>query len=258
MKNGNNKGLIVIIVLVILIIFGVTSVFVMNKINDKPDLNEANNNVDKEPEENNDDSSVSQYTGKFEGTEDSYILDINGYESNDTVYYKISDKLTIKLLFDFLGDDRYFDIYINDKHLLKDLNNFIDDKIIFRKLGNDLIYLNSDITGLRSGSVYIINKNFEIVEIFEMDEIAGMAPSVVNINSDNIVVKGSRIGHGPSIIYGDIYKYISKDTVLSDIGLTGDEIVQATYTYNLNNGSLDLNPIISEKMTLSEFIKSLK
>lgn len=194
-------------------------------------------------------------TGTFVDNGNSYVLDIEGYENNSVVYYKLSDKVTIKLVFKVSDDNRDYDIYVNDQYLVTDWI-YNSNEIKFSKVGTDLVYINTGVTDIASTSIYIINKDNKITEIYELDSIDGMTSRSETISSDSIIIEGSRITH-MGITYGDI-RFIDKDTILSDVELTGNEVVMATYTYKLKNGSLDLTPIVSNEITLNEYFASLE
>ena len=250
------KKNIIIIVLIIIIAFGGCFFYLNNK-------------KTKQIENKQTETSFVIPSGAIIGrvqTDDSinYKLDVSKYESG-TVYYKLANNTVVSLDFYETDDDFYknFSISVNGLLVNIDSNAFnrkgtlcIDketDTIDIALLGNYLIFDNYFWTDIRSITVYIFNmRNNEIKSIGEMEKINGMVPSSKEIvNKEGIIVSGSRISHGPSIIYdGKEYDVCGEPSKIDF-----DDIVSADYFYKLENGKIDFdNPIKTNIVNSGKFV----
>ena len=177
-----------------------------------------------------------------------YEYDIKDYTDNFTT--KINDDYTLELKF----IDQLYYIYINDLFILNDISS---EKIKFYLIDGHLIYINN-VTDVRSETIYIIDKNSNVTEIYELDSILGMVPSEIEFKNDSIIIKATRLSHNYSIIYNNsIFDASLEDnTTWAKYGITEDTIIQATYTYKFENGNLNMQPIISNEVSIKDYLQN--
>ena len=177
-------------------------------------------------------------------------------EYNIVLQYKI-DNYEIKLK---LADNNYpgttrYNLYVNDNFIYDDYG-FLEQCINVDMLGKYLIFSFNGGTDIRSLIKYVANNNGLLLKIYELDNNSGMVPRTITINNNGIVVEGTRMTHNETFIYeGEFYELLIKENCESAIAKFGkDLLIRATYTYRYLNGALDLNPQISNKIRLDEYI----
>ena len=81
--------------------------------------------------------------------------------------------------------------------------------------------------------------------------------SDIIINKNGILIKGSRVNNGPTIVYdGKDYDTYSKDTCESTLNELKDFfIVKQDYLYKYQNGVLSSTPEVSNQYVLKEYVK---
>ena len=191
---------------------------------------------------------------------ESYDIKIGNVEIGEKKSYKINDYYTVYIdVKEVYDTDFRADVYVNNgEKIYNDLFLYNEFKVL---IWNDyLIYMNNDVTDLRQNKWFIIDKTGSLVkEIYELDESnKGMLAIEVNFKSTAIVVKGSRIGPGSRVNYKD---YGSADCIdVATIKNTpADTIVEATYTYNIVNGTIDFNkPEISVVKRFKQHVEDNK
>lgn len=199
-----------------------------------------------------------------------YIIDLNKIyedtklkglsileEYNIAFNYKLNDyNIQLKLKDNDYAEYNY-GVYVNNKYVYDDFRRR-SNKIKVNMLGNYLIFSDDGgCTDIRCQNLLIVDKAGNITKLYDLESVAGMVLSTVDITDTGIVIGATRISHGPSIIYGDEYMlYYNDDCVSAQNKLPKDLIVMATYTYKFNNGVLNLTPEITNKITLDEYLKS--
>ena len=182
-------------------------------------------------------------------------------EYNIVLQYKINN-YDIKLK---LADNNYqgttiYNLYVNNNFIYED-STFLDKSINVDVLGSYLIFRFNGGTDIRSSTIYIANENGLLLNIRELDNKNGMVPRTITINNNGIVVEGTRITHGASIVYNghgnDGYYSLSEkngcDHALNE--LPDDFLIEAVYSFKYENGSLNMSPEISEKVNLKDYIE---
>ena len=220
--------LLIIIILLVVIAAVVGILFFLPK--DKPN-NQNNNEVNETKKE------VNTYEYDIKDVQDEFSIQIN-------------EKYKLKA--EIINEDISY-LYINDKFVSDHLNYYpiklfmVDDNIIYISGGTDI----------RSESVYIVN-NSNVNVIYELDNINGMVPNNITVKNDSIVIEGSRLSHGPSIIYGssDISTLLYDNTTWAQYGITEDTIIEATYIYKFENGNLNLIPNISNQVSIKNYLQN--
>lgn len=129
----------------------------------------------------------------------------------------------------------------------------------FYRVGEYLVYVNHNATDIRSSYIYFINKSGNLVkEIHEFDPSAsGLVADEVKFTENTIIVKASRLSHGPDVIYGEKVTSQLKNR-LDEI--PNNTIVEAEYTYKLeSDGTIDLdNPKEKVISTYKDFLENNK
>lgn len=255
MQEKSNKGLIWLIVILIILVVGLMS-FILYKefyADNKMSIENATNSKVEEKKQ-----------GKVEVSGNKYALDIKDYKTNkEEVYYKINNNYEVKLVFNFDDNDEYFktyDIYVNDKFILTD-ENFMEPSVVyFYIIKENLVYLNTGFTDVRGKYLYLIEKNNTIHNIYQLDDITGMVPGKITLNEDNIVIEGTRLTHGISIIYDKAEMnaaMLEDSSTWAEYGITENTIIEATYTYNFDtNNKFISTPVISNETTIKEYLRN--
>jgi len=228
-KNKPKKKniLLLIILLLILIGIGVGIVFFLQK-NKKPTV-PPNNSENKQE--------TITYEYNLEGFTDSFTA-------------KVNDDYTLKLIF----ENDIYNLYINDLFILSDGNM---GKIKFYMIDGNLIYVNN-VTDVRSETIYVIDKNSNVTQIYELDDILGMVPSEIDFENDSIIIKATRLSHNYSIIHNNSIfdATINDNTTWAQYGITEDTIIEATYTYKFENNNLNMQPTISDEVSIKQYLQN--
>ena len=174
----------------------------------------------------------------------SYQFDIGKYQLK---YEKTKEENSIK----------YYDLYIDSNKIYSDAIDVDNIKLVL--LGDYLLFTNTFTTSIRSTRLYIY-EGTKLREIYELDTSTGMvaqSKDSIVINKDGILIKGTRINNGPSIINDDkIYDMYSKETCSSTLKILNDNfIVQQEYTYKYSKSKLDFTSKKGKKYTLKDYAK---
>ena len=147
-----------------------------------------------------------------------------------------------------------YSLFVNDNFIYDDVA-FLSSDIIVEKLGKYLFFKDNNCTDMRCEHLYVVDESGLLKTIYELDKIDGLVMNNYEINKNGIVVNASRISHG-SLIYGnDHYDIQKKEECGKAISkLSKDMLVSATYTYKYENGILSLEPEVSNKVTLDEYL----
>ena len=154
-----------------------------------------------------------------------------------------------------------FDLYINNTLISRDgYAKKWDQYLVMYTLGDNIINEVHFKTNVFDGFdiISIENGKVKINRITELESISGMRFSEIKLSSDGITIRGSRLTHGPSISYnGKNYMIMYKNDCNDALNiLSSNLIVKSTYTYKYDNGILQENPVISDKVTLGEYISN--
>lgn len=261
MENKVNKILVWVVVILIILVMVLIGFIVYKEFFYKEESNKDETKIPSvEPIKEND-----KITGKVEFSNNRYVLDISNYKNKDEVYYKINNDYEVKLVFldnGYNTEDsgiKTFDVYVNDKFVLTDDKFNNEQDVYFSIIKDNLVYLNTGFTDIRSEHVYIIEKDNRVHDIYELDKIKGMVPEEITLNEDSIVIKGTRINHGPTVVYGESGMDVMLDdpTTWTKYGINNDTIIKATYTYKIDsNNKFNLEPDISNEMTIKEYLEN--
>lgn len=267
-----NKKLIITIVVVLIIIGVIIGVILMNNNgsnNDKTTKEETKGEVKEEVEEtkteenenNNETVDSNKSTSDIEKiefvdnvyTEDNslYYLDVSNLESEGEITYKLGDNFSVKLVSG--GECK---LYVNGKYVREDLaycGNMYNYTVL-NVINDTLIDTNHFGTDIRSLYFYIISKEGKITkELYQLEDIKGMVADKYSFEDGKLIIEGTRINHGPSIMYGEdvfgVYIYDEEEINKLDVNM----YVKATYTYEFNQGNITL---VSTKgtQTLSQYL----
>lgn len=178
--------------------------------------------------------------------------EVSTYEfsiNTDTYTNNVTDKFELKVQ---KNNENLYDIYINNNFILSDI---INSKIKFYIVDNNLIYLNHS-NDKRTQSLYIIDKDNNMNTIYELDTINGMVPDTIEIKKDSIVIVGTRLLNNEAIIYNSIEGNILLNdfTTWEQYGVNEDTIIKATYTYKFENDKLNLQPTITNEISLKNYL----
>ncbi len=188
-----------------------------------------------------------------------YSFNFSNHLNNvdDTYEFNIGEYKLKYIITKVDGFIKYYDFYINDKKVYSDMIDI--DTIKIKKLGNYLIFTNTFSTDIRSTKLYVYDGTI-LKEIYELDEINGMvieSLKSIKISKDGILVSGTRLNNGPTIIYnGKSYDTYSKDTCSNTLKeLKDDFIVKQDYFYKYTDSKLDFIPEVSNKYLLKSYVK---
>lgn len=199
--------------------------------------------------------------------EETYAFDITDMQNNETKEYKINDDYTVKFnvktnktKLEDENMDVYFGIYVNGNLITMD--NLIEkNKYVDIVIWNGyLMYSVNGGTDIRSDITYVIGKDGQVVRmIYELDENdKGLVQESIWRYSDKLVVTGTRLSHGYSVVsHGNPSDGI---TVKSLKTIPKDTVVKAIYTYKINeNGIIDFEkPEITILETFEQYVKEYK
>lgn len=177
---------------------------------------------------------------------------------NDSYEFNINNYKLKYVLTKFDNNIKYYDFYINDKKIYSGLLDL--DNIKIKVLGKYIIFTNTFSTDVRSTTLYIYD-GITLKEIYELDEIKGMvieSPKKIVINKDGILISGTRLNNGPTIVYDDkLYDTYSKDTCSSTLKeLKDDFIVKQDYFYKYTDSTLNFVPEKSNRYLLKNYVKN--
>ena len=177
---------------------------------------------------------------------------------NDSYEFNINDYKLKYVLTKFDNNIKYYDFYINDKKIYSGLLDL--DNVKIKVLGKYIIFTNTFSTDVRSTTLYIYD-GITLKEIYELDEIKGMvieSPKKIVINKDGILISGTRLNNGPTIVYDDkLYDTYSKDTCSSTLKeLKDDFIVKQDYFYKYTDSTLNFVPEKSNRYLLKNYVKN--
>lgn len=246
MENKKDKVLVFIIVIFVVISTCMGVYIAYDALND---------DCNKDVKEQEADKDVTN-TGKILKSYDDYYLSLEDVKVDDTITYKINDDYTVRVeIID--GFDFTFKIYINDKFILEDFNSWDEFIKLYLREGH-LIYLNTGYTDIRAKHVYVIDKDVNVTEIYELEpDNPGMVPEEISISDDYIYIEGTRTDHGITIhINGAGHDQLDLDdrSDWKKYGLTEDSIIKASYTYYFENGKFNPVPSVSSPETVKEFM----
>lgn len=226
---------------------------------------EENNNI-----ENNDDSISNTSTNNSDEikyvnnvyTEDNftYFLDISKLKSEKEIAYKLDNNFNIKLAYIESEDERpiYYKMYVNGQFTREDAI-YIGDNIKMNVINDTLIDTNHFATDIRSKRFYIISKEGKITkELYQLEEIKGMVADKYKFENGKLIIEGTRINHGPSIVYGDngiMGAYVCNEDEINK--LDANIYIKAIYIYEFNEGTISLVNVQGTQ-TLSEYLSSEK
>ena len=192
--------------------------------------------------------------------EDYNLSDESLKDANVKLKYKIDNyDILLKLSSSTGWNYPLYDVYVNGKYIYNDHAlwdpqiTLFYDYIIFRDNGT---------TNIRSLHLYIVNKDGNLNELYELDSSnSGMRGNEFNIADNKLSIKGYRMTHGASVVYNghadDGYYSLSNkngcDHALNE--LSDDFLIEAVYSYKYENGILNTTPELSEKVTLKEYIE---
>ena len=268
----NKKFIVIISVLAVLIsgfagfilgkeFFNTEEKIKNNVVNSK----EENNNI-----ENNDDSISNTSTNNSDEikyvnnvyTEDNftYYLDISKLKLEKEIEYKLDNNFNIKLAYIESEDERpiSYKMYVNGQFTREDAI-YIGDNIKMNVINDTLIDTNHFATDIRSKRFYIISKEGKITkELYQLEEIKGMVADKYQFENGKLIIEGTRINHGPNIVYGDngiMGTYVCDEDEINK--LDANIYIKATYTYEFNEGNISLVKTTGTQ-TLSEYLTSEK
>ena len=184
---------------------------------------------------------------KIELTEDEQTVAING------------GSISIHLTKENSNKESYLVINGKTTSFVSQPLSFISDIYVMK----DIIIIPIYSTDVRGNKLYIIDKNGNILKEVNnnLDGTAnGMGIAAgensITFNSNKIIIKGTRLSHGPSLIYGD--KYIdplcNNDKTLKENDISDDLVVEATYEieYLGNNKLSDIKMADGTGKTLKQ------
>lgn len=257
-KNKNIPLIVLILMIVLIIVFLVFYFYHKESTGKHLSENDSISNQQKAID-------IQNYVSltKADSDKDTYVIDLfsatKNANINDKLTFKLGDDYNIQLL---LTDSPYdfvicFEMYVNGVNMGKHGVRIYEEKANFsiNMLGKYLVYITPFATDIRSQSVFVI-EGTQQTEIYELETEKGMKPSKINLTSNEIIIEGTRIDHGPAIEYGgktyDVYTNEGCQNTLNS--LSNELIVKATYTYRYENGILNLLPIITDRLTLEEYL----
>lgn len=267
-----NKKVIVIISVLVVLFSGFVG-FVLGKEiycteekieNNGVNSKEKNNNIENYDDSNSNTSTNSSDEIKYVNnvyTEDNftYYLDISNLKSEKEISYKLDNNFNIKLAYIEGKDERpiSYKMYVNGQFTREDVI-YIGDNIKMYVINDTLIDTNHFGTDIRSNRFYIISKEGKITkELYQLEEIKGMVAEKYQFENGKLIIEGTRINHGPSIVYGDntMGTYVCDEDEMSKLDV--NMYIKSTYTYEFNEGNISL---VNTKgtQTLSEYLNSRK
>ncbi len=262
MKKNRKTILLIVGIMALILIFVIISLLIKNskKLN-SIEIYNSNIDIQKYVSVSNTESDLTTYNIDLYGAvKDIGKIDdlLNLGDYNIALEYKIKDyNIKLNLIDSPYEDVIAFDLYINNTKINSDAYKYAwVQYLIMYTLGDNIInetHFHTDI----ASSFEIISKDndgININSIHELDKTKGMIFENISVSSDGISVNGTRIYHcavnydKPFTIYnGSEY---SKDV----LELSGDIIVNAKYLYEYGNNTININPKISEEVTLKELL----
>ena len=285
----NKKIIISVLILLIIIVAIFICIGISSNKNELYDDKKQNEEINKDNEDNKDSSEgknseqtidIQDYVSLEESHDNYKIYDIrlkelyNSKNFIDTVKaldnvflkYKIdNNNITLKLYnFKEKAYNNYprYDLSVNNNYVYRD---FSVNEVKVISLNNYLIFRYNGGTDIRSLKLYAVTNDGNVDEIYELDPSSkGMRGTEYNISDDGISINGSRVRHNLEIDYNDIDKggYYSLTTkegcehALNDI--PDDYLIFALYTYRFENGVLNIEPEVSNKVMFKEFFEKNK
>ena len=244
LNKKNNKGLVVLIIFLVVVILGLSGYMVYDKFIKKDDISKENNTIINDNTNNTSDNLVDMEYKTYDISLEKLVTNKTDYETN------IGDfKITLK----YLDDNSYkYAIYVNDKYIVDDYAIYADNVLSTATFGDYLIFVNSGKTSIRSDIVYVISKDGILVnKFYELDSIKGMVVSGnYSVSGNNLIINGTRVTNGPAIVYND-NQY---DNCESLSQLDSNLPIDVKYTYEIKNGKFELSNKETTK-TLKEFMQ---
>lgn len=187
-------------------------------------------------------------------TEDNilYFLDTSKLETEKEITYKLDDNFSVKIV-----SGAECKLYVNGQYVREDLDlcGGFDSYVVMDVINDTLMDRNFFGTDIRSHYFAIISKEGKMTKLlYQLDDVKGMVAEKYDIQDGRLIIEGTRINHGPNIMYGDdtIGTYICDKDAISK--LDGNIYVKAKYIYEFNNGNINL--VSSEGIqTLSEYLR---